>query len=34
VLRHRRLLSFNAEAEQVSADAVVAALLADVPHPN
>ena len=34
VLRHRLLLSFNAEAEQVNADAVVAALLADVPHPH
>ena len=34
VLRHRLLLGFNAEAEQVGADAVVAALLADVPHPN
>ena len=33
VLRHRLLLSFNAEAEHINADAVVAALLADVPHP-
>ena len=33
VMRHRLLLSFNAEAEQVSADQVVAALLAAVPYP-
>jgi MoxR-like ATPase len=33
VLRHRLLLSFAAEAEQKSADDVVAALLRAVPHP-
>jgi MoxR-like ATPase len=33
VMRHRLLLSFNAEAEQVSADEVIAALLAAVPYP-
>ncbi|MCW4456142.1 MoxR family ATPase [Flavobacterium sp. MXW15] len=33
VMRHRLLLSFNAEAEQASADDVVAALLAAVPYP-
>ncbi|KAB7762154.1 AAA family ATPase [Xanthomonas maliensis] len=34
VLRHRLLLSFSAEAEQRSADDVVAALLASVPFPH
>jgi MoxR-like ATPase len=33
VLRHRPLLSFAAEAEQRSADDVVAALLRGVPYP-
>lgn len=33
VMRHRLLLSFNAEAEQTSADDVVVALLAAVPYP-
>ena len=33
VLRHRLLLSFAAEAEQKSADDIVAALLRAVPHP-
>jgi len=33
VMRHRLLLSFAAEAEQVSADDVVAALLRAVPWP-
>jgi MoxR-like ATPase len=33
VMRHRLLLSFNAEAEQTSADDVVATLLAAVPYP-
>ena len=33
VMRHRLLLSFNAEAEQVSADTVIAELLAAVPYP-
>jgi MoxR-like ATPase len=34
VLRHRLLLSFTAEAEQVSADDVVAVLLGEVPFPG
>jgi MoxR-like ATPase len=34
VLRHRLLLSFTAEAEQVSTDDVVAALLGEVPFPG
>ena len=34
VMRHRLLLSFAAEAEQVSADDVVAALLRAVPWPG
>ena len=33
VMRHRLLLSFAAEAEQVSADDVIAALLHAVPYP-
>ncbi|WP_225765462.1 MoxR family ATPase [Stenotrophomonas sp. Marseille-Q4652] len=33
VMRHRLLLSFNAEAEQVGADQVVAALLSAMPYP-
>lgn len=34
VMRHRLLLSFAAEAEQVQADAVIAALLRALPGPN
>ncbi|NZA26010.1 MoxR family ATPase [Luteimonas sp. SJ-92] len=34
VMRHRLLLSFAAEAEQADADAVIAALLRDVPFPD
>ncbi|MDH5824436.1 MoxR family ATPase [Luteimonas sp. RD2P54] len=34
VMRHRLLLSFAAEAEQVDADAVIAGLLRDVPFPD
>jgi MoxR-like ATPase len=34
VLRHRLLLSFTAEAEQVSTDDVVAVLLSEVPFPG
>ena len=34
VLRHRLLLTFAAEAEQISADDVVAALLKSVPFPG
>ena len=33
VLRHRLLLSFAAEAEQRSADDIIAFLLRSVPHP-
>ena len=34
VMRHRLLLSFAAEAEQRSADDVVAVLLRGVPYPS
>jgi hypothetical protein len=32
VLRHRVLLNFNAEADQVGADDIVAGLLKDIPE--